>query len=294
MFKRLVGAVVVLVAVSVAAVVFSPALRAQVSDQWARLGGWTEDARQADPVGFTTYAERKLQRDLEVMQRTRRELAAELGQLANKLREQQGLGDQARQLADEFRAGYQQASVSGSFPIAVRGAAYTKVQAESQVSMLLAEADGYEAATNALKEVQQEAGSQTEALAVRINATEAQLAALSTKRELLRARQLSEEGKQLLAQVDELLSGNAKLIEGNPVRTVRELLDGPVERSEKTASEKRVGDFLAAKPRASQEATIQVVVPAVATEQVSVEKSSAKPKKRAKRSNPSKPIFQQF
>ena len=51
------------------------------------------------------------------------------------------------------------------FPIEVRGAAYTRHDAESQVSMLLAEAEGYDESVRELTKVKEEAEAQMVALA---------------------------------------------------------------------------------------------------------------------------------
>lgn len=286
MLKAIVTTAVVVGGVIGAALAVSPAMRARVNSHWAQIGGWTEEAREADPIGFATHAEEKLQQDLETMAKTRKDLAAEIGQLAQKLREQRALRDQAHGLAEAFRSEYQLASTNGGFPIEVRGAAYTRRDAESQVSMLLAEADGYDDSVRKLTEMKEQAEGQMEALAVRVNATESQLAALATKRELLRAKQLTDEGQQLLAQVDDLLNGNAEAIEGNPVRTVRELLEAPSGKVEQSASRKRVEKFLAAKPVIELESVEEPPVP------VSVEQKPARPKKRAAKKG-NKPIFQQ-
>lgn len=128
--------------------------------------------------------------------------------------------------------------------VVLAGAAYTEGQARSQVSMLLAEAEGYQTSLADLRKVKRQAEEQMKALAVKISASESQLAALSTQRELLRARQLTAEGEQLLAQVDDLMTGNTRLIEGNPVRTVRELLETAPTQSGKRTSNSRVDAFL--------------------------------------------------
>jgi phage shock protein A len=207
-----------------AAWAFSPGLRTQMTAFWDSHTGWTEAARQADPAGFASHAEAKLKQDLAKMDATRRELTAEVGRLSKTAREQSALAEQARRLAEQFRDVYQTAQADNHFPIEVRGAAYTESQVHSQVSMLLAEAEGYEASLADLEAVRTTAEAKIEELAVRINRTEAQLASLATKRELLRARQLTAAGEELLAQVDELMTGNRQTIDANPVATVRELL----------------------------------------------------------------------
>ena len=57
------------------------------------------------------------------------------------------------ELAEGFRSQYQLASTSGGFPIEMRGAAYTRDQVRSQVSMLLAEAEGYQQSLADLRQV---------------------------------------------------------------------------------------------------------------------------------------------
>ena len=76
---------------------------------------------------------------------------------------------------------------------------------------------------------------------------ETQLAALATKRELLRARQLTTAGEELLAQVDELMTGNRQAIDANPVGTVRELLARGTSKPSGRATDSRVAEFLEAK-----------------------------------------------
>lgn len=293
MIRRMFFSGLVLVVVAATVVAVSPGLRTQVQQKWNTWCGWSEAAREADPVGFASHARRRLDRDLETMRETRQELAGEIGQLSRKIREQQALGDQARQLAEGFRDAYQTASTSAGFPMEVRGAAYTEGEAKSQVSMLLAEAEGHHEAVEQLTNVREEAESRMESLVIRINSTETQLAALSTKRELLRARQLTAEGEQLLAQVDQLMTGNAQMIDGNPVRTVRELLDAPAAKPTKTASQQRVEAFLTGKPVVHMEDPADSAPADSAATPVSIEQKPVKRKESSGSDKTDKPIFQQ-
>ena len=305
MLRRTVASAIVLTVaiggIGVGGYAVSPVFRAECGRRVAQLTGWTEKARQADPVGFADFARQRLERDLGSLQEIRRELAAEIGQLAHKIREQEALRDQAVTLSEEFRDQHQQASSGESYPVVVRSAAYTEDQVRSQVSMLLAEAEGYDRALSGLQEVKQEAETKLESLVVNINDTEAQLAALSTKRELLRIRLLSDEGKALLAQVDNLLNGNTQLIDGNPVRTVRELLEAPSQDSEQRVANTRVEDFLAKKPIVKRERKAKLrkneaELPSVPESDVAfAQETFAKPSKvQKKKRSVSKPIFQQF
>jgi len=245
MSKSVIAIVAGLGLVAAGALVVHPALRAKVARSYQRVTGWDEAARQADPVGFVQYAEHKLRQDLAAMQKTRRELAGEVGALASKQREQQDLADQAQRLAEEFRDAYQAAESTNGFPLVVRNAAYTRAQVHSQVSMLLAESEGYQQSLANVESVQADAEHRLEELAVRINATESQLASLGTKRELLRARELTTQGQELLTQVDDLLNGNTEMLTGNPVRTVRELVNAQQVKPTGHVPDQRVAQFLA-------------------------------------------------
>lgn len=202
----------------------SPAMRATVETQSREWLGWTEEARRADPVGFTNYVERKLKSDAASFQKCRRELTHGSDQLSGKLREQEAYRDQARKFAEEFRLAFQAARHSGSFPTTVRNAAYSDEQMVAQVSLLLAEADGFDGTVRRLNQIRQQAATRLQEVVVRLNATEAQLAAIDAQRGLLRSRELTTEGETLIAQVDELLDVNHTVLRNNPVRPLAELL----------------------------------------------------------------------
>lgn len=228
MFKRVFWLMVLLVAGGGAAVAtierYCPGLWTAIAKWASGITSWTEEGREADPVAFIAYASQKLTADLETMSKARRELAAQIGELSERLRHHQALRDQARCLAEEFRAKYQEAKAKNRFPIEVCGAPYSAEQAKAQVSLLLTEAKGYEAAVGKLREVRKEAEAQLEVLTVQIDRTEAELAALAAQREMLRGRKVVAAQKEVLAQVETLLKGNAQVLASDPVRNVQGLL----------------------------------------------------------------------
>ena len=250
MLKRMISLTVVLGVTSALAWANFPALRTKTAAIWNSQTGWSDTDREADPEGFITYAEGKMQKDLDAMREARRDLAAEIGDLCKLAREQSALASQAQALAERFRAEYQGALADDSFPVEISSQAYTQSQAKSQVSLLLAEAEGYSESLGEIEEVQAEAEQKMEELAVRISKTEWQMAALATKRELLRVRQLTTEGETLLAQVDEVMVDNTLAIADNPVRTVRELAEAERSKPAGRVPESRVEAFLAEAPAA--------------------------------------------
>jgi len=244
--KKLISAVTVLVLIGGAVVAASPALRNMFFQKYNEVTGWTKEAREADPAGYIDYAEDRMEDELEELETTRRGLAGQVGTLNKKLRDVAALALQAREMAGEFRTEYQAAMAADQFPIELHGQAYTEIQVHQQVSQLLAQAENHETSLVSLQAVQADAEAKMEELTVRIDKTEAELATLPTKRELLKARKLTSEGEQLLAHVDLLMSGNADAIEGTPVRSVEELIAAKAQvKPAASESEQRVDTFLA-------------------------------------------------
>lgn len=202
----------------------SPGVRAAISTHGSEWFGWTEEARRIDSVSFVEHVKRKLEAEVGTLRKSRLELVGNADQLSGKIREQEALRDHARKFAEEFRTAFQTARSNQSFPITVRNAAYTEEQSLAQVSLLLAQADGYEQSLQRLQRIMDESNKRVQEIVVRQNATESNLAAIGTQLELLRTRQLTSVSDELIAQVDELFDVNQRVLTDNPVRTVTELL----------------------------------------------------------------------
>ncbi len=244
MLKRMVGLLVLVAVTGSLARTNCPNLRTWALTHWKSYTSWSEEDRRADPQGFFGHAEKETREGLAVMQDSHRQLASELGELSNTSREQSALAAQAQAMAEEFRAEYQHALVNDSFPIEVRGKAYTEAEVKRQVSLLLAEAEGYSESLADIENVAAEAEQKMEELTVRIGQRKSELATLATKRELFKVRELTTEGETLLAQVDELMTGNSQAIADNPVRTLRELADAESNKPKGRATNETVEEFL--------------------------------------------------
>lgn len=226
-----------------------PSVRATVDQKIQLWIGWTEEARKADPVGFTNYVESRLESDLQQLKETRGRLIAETSSVERSVQEHEALLQHAEQMADEFRRAYVAAKEVDSFPITVRGSAYTEEQVLSQVSLLLAEAEGYRQSINGLQQVALKAEDRLQELTLQIDSNKVELAALGAQRELLRAEKLTDEGQRLVAHVDQLLADNQQVVHGNPVRSVPELLASRDDGAEQRPGIEAARRFLAARPQ---------------------------------------------
>jgi len=235
--KLLRTTVIVVLIVIVAALAWrnAPGCRQQARDAYEKYGGWTAEARQADPVGFMEYAEQKLAQDLQVFQDTRRRLNEARQTVAAEIEKTQSLLGSADELAATFRQEYWKAEAASSYPVSVSGTDYDREQLVEQVQVILIQKANYQLL---LKQLQAAAGAVEQKepeLVAQINNTRAALATLPSKKEIARVNELTGKTEELLAQVNELIDQNERLLDESPVRTVEELVAA---RDEATATEK--------------------------------------------------------
>lgn len=242
MVKGILAASVVVASIVSAVYVGSPSFRSALDSQTRKLSAWSEAERQADPIGFVKHVEAKLGTDLNALKSVRQSLSFEASKLAEQRRTQEALLRQSNELAAEFRAAYQ----SGKDSATIRRCAYTREGMRTQVGSILAEVATYRSNIVRISEVQELANERLKELNTQVEETRAEIAALGTRRELLRSRKFTDEANQLVAAVDALFETNRHVIETNPVRSVRELL-AEAERSnrEVRSDDREVTEYLA-------------------------------------------------
>ncbi len=203
---------------------YFPGLRVPIERFITERVGWTEEARQQDPVGYLTFVMRRLEKDLADLTAARKELLSQIAHISRKIHEQEAFFYHAQRLAHMFRSEYQLAQRSNNFPMVVHGATYSAEEATHQIALLLAEAAGYRESVDRLRGVREEAERQLQTITVRLNRTEAEIAALSAERQICQVREIVNRQGELLARVQSLFDDNKKILMSHPVRTVRELL----------------------------------------------------------------------
>jgi phage shock protein A len=220
---RLIAIVVIVVVAGILVWRFLPGLRHRARDAYERYGGWTPEARRADPVGFLEYAEKKLQADLDELKQSRQSLADAARRLEAERQSNENLLASAGKLANSFRAAYQAAESGGSWPVSVAGATYTHEQLVSQVRLVLSQKANYEKVLKEIDKASEAVKTKSEHLVSQINETKATLAILPAKKEIARVNKLTEDIEELLGEVDELLGENEEALAASPIRTVEEL-----------------------------------------------------------------------
>ena len=246
--KLLRTVVILAIAVVIIVVVWrsSPGCRQQAMDAYRKYGGWTEEARKADPVGFIEYAEKKLNEDLASFAEANRSLAGARQTIEDERTRTQDLLEEARQLGAEFRTAYQEAEAASSYPVTVRGRSYSRDDLIAQVRLILVQKDNYEDIAAALDSAAQDVDERAPQLVVQINSTKAALSTLPSRKEIARINKLTGSTEELLAQVNEVIGENEHLLAESPVRTVEELVQAREEPAEAADASVDVLAFLEA------------------------------------------------
>ena len=222
------GIVVLVVVVLAALAVWkcSPGLRTRAKSAVGKVGEWSEEARQADPVGFIDYAEGRLEKHLSSLKGGRVNIKNGVARTETEITKSQELFDRACELAVMFRDTFQKAEEDAAFPVTVAGFSYSRQELIEQVRLVLLQRTNYTQAMEGLAAARKAAQGADVKLLRQVTDTQAALAALPAKREIVRANQLAGNVQELLSQIDALIDRNETVLEDAPVRTVEELLAG--------------------------------------------------------------------
>lgn len=247
MFKFLgkLFAVTVLIGLVVWGVIaFFPALREKGEATYRKYGGWNEEARQADPVGFIDYAMERLERDISAMETSRLRLREAEQNIEGRLRETRNLEAQAMMLAGNFRTAYRGAEAGAGFPVQVSGQPYTRQALQDQVALILNQHRQYRGLAEELEGALALIQSRRDQLAVQIPEARAALDMLPAKREIARVDELTGNTRELLDQVNAVMNTNQDILEGSPIRTVEQILQAEASTSEESLEAESVIKFL--------------------------------------------------
>ena len=226
--KTLLRGVMIVAAIAVAFWAWKrlPGVRTKVETAVEEYGGWTPEAREADPVGFIEYAQERLASDLENFEDGIESLEEVRAKSEERLRENRELAAAAESLAGSFREAYRWAETDG-YPVQVSGQEYDREQLLDQVRLLLAQLESYQSIVVDYEGVLVAVKERHADLSVRVPNTRAMLETLEAKKELALLREQTAATDKLLVELDEVLGRNRETLEAldTPVRTVEELID---------------------------------------------------------------------
>jgi hypothetical protein len=202
----------------------APGFRKRAVDVYEKYGGWTREARSADPVGFINYAEQKLQSHLVEMQKTSQDLAAAREQIRQATEKTCASLQAADEMAGSFRTAYRQAEAGSSYPVHLEGRDYDRAQLLEQVRLILQQRSDGRRTLSELEQTARVAGEKETGLLAQITRVKAALEILPAQREIVRAGRLTSQTENTWSQVNGLIERDETLLTGSPVRTVDELL----------------------------------------------------------------------
>ena len=140
-------ALLVLIVAGAAVYYFFPGVRTSVNQQVDKIGGWNEEARRADPVGFIDYSIGELQKNIDKFGSVKGDLALAKAKL-QKLHDDNTakLSFSGKQL-DEFKSAYKEAVGGKGWPATIAGKPYAEAELKQQVNLLLTQKGSFESVT---------------------------------------------------------------------------------------------------------------------------------------------------
>jgi hypothetical protein len=222
--SRLIGLVVAVVVIGGAAYFLIPGFRAKADEMWAKHGGWNEEARKKDPVGFIRHSIAKLDENISKFESIRVDLRTG----KNKL-EKMGQENAAKQTFAEnqlaaFKAAYKGAKESGTWPVSIAGKSYSEAELKSQVELLLSEKATFANVGEQISRGAKDLEAKEFELVSRITESKSKLNLLKTQEQLVQANKLTAETEKMLAEVNDVLERNEAINTGVSVRTTEELM----------------------------------------------------------------------
>lgn len=200
-----------------------PGLRDQVTKAANKYGGWTEEARKSDPVGFIEHATEQLEKDIKQFEAAKTALVSNKKSSEAKLEEYRNEQASAKELAASIKELYKTAEETGAWPITISGKPYERAQAIALVNDILMTQKNAGARMADYAQVLASIEAKSAELTTRISESKFNVEKLAAQRELVKVDSLSAEADQLLAKVNDLVEGNSKLAD-EPALTYEELV----------------------------------------------------------------------
>ncbi len=215
---------------------YLPGLRASVSAKINEYGGWTEAARQSDPVGFIQFARTELEKDIVEFEKAQGELATLRKENEAKLEEYRNLEQTSTTLANQARELYKAAEETGSWPVTLVDLEYDRTKLVAQVDSLLTDKAEAVKLQSKYAEVLDKIEEKASQLRSRLADSRSAVSELEAQESMMKVEKNFEETDARLAKVNALVEGNSKVAD-DPIRSTQEFAEA-MEKEAKAAEKK--------------------------------------------------------
>lgn len=201
-----------------------PGFRTAVDSKIEQVGGWNDDARRKDPVGFIDYSIQKLTDNVAKFGAVKGDLALAKAKLQKMHDDNTAKLAFAGKQLDELKTAYKEASGGKGWPVSLAGKSYDEAQLKQQVSLLLSQKGAFETVLQQTASGLETTTRRESEIVGRVTESKAKLDLLKTQKELVKVSQLTAATEKLLGEVHDVLVQNEAMTAENPVRTVEELM----------------------------------------------------------------------
>jgi hypothetical protein len=220
----LIGIVVAILAIGAVAYFVFPSFRAKADALYEKHGGWSDEARRKDPVGFIKHSIDKLEANIAKFDLIKAEVRGGKATLEKMKQETQAKQTFAENQLAEFKTAFKNAKATNAWPVAIAGRKYSEAELKSQVELTLSEKATFDGVLGRLEQNVKDFEAKEAEVVNRITESKSKLGWLKTEVEIVKLNKLSAETEKMMDQVNDVLIANDAVKSEVVVRTTDELM----------------------------------------------------------------------
>ena len=181
---------------------------------------WTQEAIEKDPDGYAKFLEKDFKGKIESFEAQRKDISSANAKLQRDIEKRQSDLEKSAPIFDELLS----ALDKGEFPVKIYGAEYGEQELRSQINVVMHEQESARKAIVNFTYLRNQGNKKQEILIGRITESKDQLATLDAKRNLFKARRMTDELSVLIADMNRAFDENEKVAASNPVGSLKDLI----------------------------------------------------------------------
>ena len=202
---------------------YLPGLRSAVEGKINEYGGWTEEARKDDPVGFVEHAQKKLRANIATFESVQDKLAKTKKKAEDALEEFATKEKAATDMSNELKELYSSAEATDAWPVTWKGKEYDRQEVIEQVKDVLAEKKSSSERQAEYAQILEDVDKRRGEVRDRITQSSTMIDKLESQKLSLETDKLTNDAEVMLAQVNDLVEDTSRVAE-DPVRSLDDLM----------------------------------------------------------------------
>lgn len=216
-----------------------PGLRTAVSGKISELGGWSDEDRKEDPIGYIEYAKGQLEDNIAKFEEAAAEVTEEKRENEAQLEKFTRLLQVGDKSFGELKELYKRAKDTDAWPVQWSGQSYSEDELVRQVDAIMTERTDAAARAQEYQMLVEGTDDQRAFINERVRELRAAIDKLDSQKAQIRTASLTESSEQILAEVNSLVEGSNEQVATGKVLDL-DAIDALARREQAAAEAERV------------------------------------------------------